>query len=246
MPMPIPGAKHKRSYSATTTAAVDGGFVVLLDGRPLKTQHGRPLLLASAKLATAIAGEWAAQPDRLKPETMPITRLACAVVDRIGQGRQGVVEHAVKYGGTDLLCYRAAGPDVLARRQHAAWEPLLEWAATKLGARLTVTAGVVPVRQPAAALANLRRAVEALDDARLTALTAVAEASGSLVVALALVMGRIDAGEAAEVAQLDETWQSENWGDDTDAAARRQELAGEIAAAARFLELIGETGGARR
>lgn len=238
-------AKRKRSYSETGTAAIDGGFAVLLDGRPLKTPHGRRLVLASAELAAAVAGEWAAQPDTLKPETMPITRLACAVADRDGQGRQGVVEHAVKYGGTDLVCYRAADPVALAKRQQAAWGPLLEWAATALGARLVVTTGVAPVRQPADALARLRLAVEALDDARLTVLAAVVEASGSLVVALALVMGRIDAATAAEASQVDETWQSEKWGEAEDDRARRRALADEIAAAARFLELLDRVGARR-
>ncbi len=75
MPMPMSWAKRKRTYSETGTIAVDGGFAVLLDGRPLQTPHGRSLVLACEQLAAAVAGEWAAQGDTLKPETMPITRL---------------------------------------------------------------------------------------------------------------------------------------------------------------------------
>jgi chaperone required for assembly of F1-ATPase len=235
----MPWAKRRRTYSKIGTAVVDGGFAVLLDGRALKTPQGQQLVLASQALAAAMAGELAAQRETLDPETMLITRLACAVVDRVGVDRNGVVGHVVNYGGTDLLCYHAQRPGELAARQQAAWGPLLKWAATELDARLAVTEGVAPVAQPTDALARLRRAVEALDDARLTALTAVAEASGSLVIALALVMGRIDANEATTAAQIDETWQSEKWGKDPDAAARRQALAQEIAAAARFLDLIG-------
>ena len=45
------------------------------------------------------------------------------------------------------------------------------------------------------------------------------------------------AGLAAS--QLDETFQIEQWGEDAEAAARRESLAADIASAALFLELLG-------
>ncbi len=60
----------------------------------------------------------------------------------------------------------------------------------------------------------------------LHALTAVC---GSLVIALAVMEGRLDAASAFAAAQLDKTFQIE---------ARRRALAADIAAAARFIELL--------
>jgi chaperone required for assembly of F1-ATPase len=237
---PTPWTTGKRYYRETGWKPTSGGFVATLDGRPLTTPDGRALVLKTERLAEAIAGEWAAQADRIGPDTLPLTRLACAVIDRVAADRQGVVDHVTGYGSTDLLCYRVGRPDALAKRQQAAWEPLLDWAARALGARLRVTDGIAPVPQSDDALAALVRAVERLDDLRLTALASATEVSGSLIIGLALVLGRIDADGAAQASQLDESWQTEKWGEDIDGLRRRQGLTRELAAAAEFLELTAD------
>ena len=122
-------------------------------------------------------------------------------------------------------------------RQARAWQPLLDWAAETHGARLRVTRGVVPVAQPAAALTALSRAVEDLDDARLVVCSAVAGATESVVIGLALVAGRIDAGEAWEASQVDENFQRQRWGEDPEDRARCQRIKADIEAAGRFAAL---------
>lgn len=236
----MPGAA-RRFYEQAGVGSAGDGFSVTLDGRAVRTPGGRPLGVPTRALAEAIAAEWAAQELKILPHTMPITRLACTAVDRVGEGRQTVIEHTAGYGGTDLLCYRADGPEDLVRRQQAAWQPLLDWAAETHGARLQVTSGVLPVEQPAAALAALLAAVEALDDLELTALAAATQACGSVLVALALAAGRIDAEEAVTASQLDERYQSETWGENADAQKRSRALADDIFAAARFLALYRDT-----
>ena len=74
---------------------------------------------------------------------MPITGLACAAIDRVKGGRQAIIDQTLKYAGTDLLCYRAEEPRELKRHQQAQWQPLLDWAADKFGARLVPTEGIV-------------------------------------------------------------------------------------------------------
>jgi len=210
---------------------------VTLDGRAVCTPGGHVLAVPTEALARAIAGEWEAQGGEVRPHTMPMTRLASTAIDRVGPHRRAIIDQTLAYGGTDLLCYRAAGPPELVERQRAAWQPLLDWAAEACGARLGVTTGVTPVAQPAGALEALGARIEALDDWALTALAGVTGAAGSLVVALALAAGRIDAGEACAVSQLDESYQLERWGGDADAAARLRRLHADIHAAAAFLAL---------
>ena len=94
-----------------------------------------------------------------------------------------------------------------------------------------------PAQSPAA-LRAFAAVVAAQDDFRLTALHTLTAASGSLVIALALLEGRLDAEAAFAAAQLDETFQIETWGEDAEAAARRHALAADIAAAARFIALL--------
>ena len=105
-------------------------------------------------------------------------------------------------------------------------------------AALAVTSGVVPRPQSPAALKAFAAAVAAQDDLRLTALHAMTAACGSLVIALALMAGRLDAAAAFAVSQLDETFQIQAWGEDAEATVRRRALAEDIEAAARFVQLL--------
>lgn len=229
----------RRFYAeAAVIALEDGGTGIGLDGRPVRTPGGAVMTLPALALAEAIAAEWAAQEETVRPLSMPLTRLAATAIDRIGREREAIVTGTAAYGATDLLCYRAHEPEALARRQTEAWQPLLDWCTRTYGACLAVTAGVTHVEQPPEALSALRAAVEAMDDFRLAALSQLTAASGSLVLGLAVSARRVGAAEAIAASQLDETWQAERWGEDAQAAARREALAREIADAVRFLDLL--------
>jgi chaperone required for assembly of F1-ATPase len=231
----------KRVYKSVATRSTENGWGVTLDGRPLRTPARRELRVPSEPLALAIAAEWDAQDPEIRPETMPLTRLAATAIDHTTEKRAEVAAEIANYAGTDLLCYRADHPPALAARQEAAWQPLIDWAAGRYDAGLAVTAGVVPLAQSPASLKVYAGVVAALDEFRLTALQAAAAACGSLVIALALLERRLDAEAAFEVSQLDETFQVEAWGDDAEAARRRALLADDIRAAARFLDLLGSS-----
>lgn len=211
--------------------------LVCLDRRAIKTPRGRLLAAPSAELAEAIADEWRAQAERIDPAAMPLTQLTATALDRVAEARAQVIEALVGYAAADLLCYRAAEPAELAARQHACWQPLLDWAAVRWGAALSVTQGIVPLGQPADAIEALRAAVEDLDDWELTALASAAPACGSLVIGLALLDGRIEPDEAFELSQLDESYQIERWGEDFEAARRRQSLRDEVRDSWTFVTL---------
>ena len=91
-------------------------------------------------------------------------------------------------------------------------------------------------------MAALRAALEALDSWQLTALAVIAQACGSLVIALALAHGRIDTEQAFALSQLDESYQIERWGEDAEAARRRRALHDDIRDAWRFMMLAGGRG----
>lgn len=228
----------KRVYKTVAVRPVDGGWGVALDGRPLRTPGRSELVVPGEALAAAIAAEWEAQQDDIRPQTMLLFRLAATAIDRTGPHRPRIVDEIAGYAGTDLVCYRAVEPPALVERQQAAWQSLVDWAAARYAAPLTVTAGIVPIRQSPAALAAFARIVAAQDDFRLTGLHSLTAACGSLVIALALLEGRLDAASAFAASQLDETFQIEAWGEDAEAASRRNALAADIDAAARFIRLL--------
>mgnify|MGYP002528085985 CR=1 FL=1 len=80
-------------------------------------------------------------------------------------------------------------------------------------------------------------AVEAHKPMTLTALNAGTTVTGSAVLGLALAEQRIDAEAVWAASQLDETFQIERWGEDSEASERRAALKVEIVAAGRFMAL---------
>jgi chaperone required for assembly of F1-ATPase len=228
----------KRIYRTVATERTAAGHALTLDGKRMRTPGRRELLLPTTQLAAAIAAEWDAQVDEIRPATMPLTRLAATAIDRTADQRDLTIAETANYAGADLVCYRADHPPALAERQHAGWQPLLDWAAERYASRLEVTAGIIPKRQSSAALARFTETVAAYDNFRLTGLHTATAACGSLIIAFALAEGRLDAAQAFALSQLDETFQIEAWGEDFEAKQRREALAADIEATARFLRLL--------
>ncbi|MBL6081623.1 chaperone, ATP12 [Belnapia sp. T18] len=235
----------KRFWTSATTTPQPGGFGVSLDGKPVRLPGGAPLVVDRAPLAEAIAEEWSAAGGgapggEMSMNDMPLTRLVGTAQERIVPDPAAMIDGLARYAESDLLCYRAEDPQ-LAALQAAEWQPLLDWAALRQDAPLRVTAGIMPVRQEASAVAALRAAVAARNPVELAALGVLVPALGSLVLGLAVVEGRLEAAEAHRLAILDETFQEEFWGLDQEAADRRARIAGEIAVVGRLLALARPT-----
>jgi chaperone required for assembly of F1-ATPase len=228
----------RRVYTTVAVAPSGTGHAILLDGKPVRTPGGRIVEVPTPDLARALADEWDAQTKDILPDTMPLVRLTATALDLVAPRFDAVKAETARYGGTDLLCYRAADPPELAARQQAVWGPLLDWALLRYGADLIVTDGLMPVAQPPEALAALEAAVGALDVWRLTGLAAALPVLGSLVLALATIDGRLTAEEAYALSQLDESFQIERWGEDDEVAASRAIARADLAAVTRFLRLL--------
>ena len=225
----------KRFYRDVAVAPGENGHRILLDGRPIGTPAKQLLVVPTIPLAEAIAEEWRGQGDTIRPQAMPVTRLASTALDRMPAQRRAVIEEVVAYADTDLVCYRVAEPFELVQRQHRSWQPMLDWLGQTYGVRLAVTTSLLPVAQPAAARARLRGAVEDLSDWPLVGMHMATTALGSLVLGLGLLHGRLDAEAALAASLLDELFEIERWGSDVEAERRLQALRRDVSAAARFL-----------
>lgn len=228
----------KRFYKSADTAPEGDGTTVRLDGKPVRTPGGAPLILPTPALADAVAAEWAAQQEKIIPDTMPMMSLGATAIDRVVPNRAAVAAEAAGYAGSDLLCYRADSPADLAARQAAAWDPVLAWAAARYDVRFEITVGVMPVDQPAETRARFLGVAEAMDPFSLTATHVLTTALGSFLLALGAVEGEYAPDEAFALSRIDETYQEELWGTDEEAAARRDRLFREVAQAHRFLGLL--------
>ena len=227
----------KRFYRGATVVAAEGGFAIALDGKPVLTPAKAKLVVSSRVMAEAVAAEWLTQGDDMQIAALPLTRLASAAIDMIAPRRDAVIAETAKYAGTDLVCYRVATPRDLAERQELLWQPLIDWARQRFDAPLLTTTGIAPIAQPTASLAALAAAVAIRHPMELTALRLATATAGSLIIALALMERRLDSDAAFAAAELDESYQIANWGEDAEQTRRRAGLRDDIMLADRFVTL---------
>jgi chaperone required for assembly of F1-ATPase len=234
---PRPSPAPKRFYKTALAVQAPEGWQVQLDDRGVRTPKRAPLTLPTQALAEAIAAEWQAQGASIDPRTMPLTKLANSTLDGVAGRADAVRDEIVAYAGNDLLCYRAECPEKLRQIQHDRWDPLLTWVTQHFGARLHTTTGVMPVKQAEECLGRLRVAIDALDPFALAACHVMTTLTGSVVLALAVIHGRLTTDEAWEAAHVDEDFQIAQWGEDAEAKKRRELRHAEMLAAADFYRL---------
>ena len=152
------------------------------------------------------------------------------------------VARVAAYSASDLLCYRGLEGSPLAARQEKIWQPILAWAAARHHISLAVTHDLAPIDQDPQQLKKVAKVVGGLDPYQLATLAEVTSLSGSVIVALALLDNEIDEAGAWEAGALDENFQIESWGEDTEAlvalAAKRRALA----AAVQFEQMARDDG----
>jgi chaperone required for assembly of F1-ATPase len=228
--------QRRRFYRNAHVEESASAIAVRLDGRAVRTPARRLLELPTRALADAVAAEWNAQGELIDPMSMPLTRLANSIIDGVAPAPDAVAEEIARYFAADLIMYRAEGPQELVARQAQAWDPLVDWVRARLAADFVLTQGVKFVAQPAAALAAAR-AVLPPDPWRLGALCVITTLTGSAVIALAVLLGRLSIEDAWAAAHVDEDWNLQLWGRDAVALERRAGRFAEMQAAVQMLAL---------
>lgn len=224
----------KRFYKIVSVEPIDGLHRVLLDGKPVRTPGRNLLTVGSLRAACALEAEWAGQGKFVDPMTMPLTRLVNSAIDGVSREIEAVKDAVAAYAGSDLICYRADGPPRLDERHRLAWEPVLDWVKQRFGVRPVVTVGVMAVAQPPQLIAAVRCALP--DDAiRLAAVEQVCTLTGSVFLALALLEKRLPPDDVWLAAHVDEDWNAELWGVDSEARLRRDFRRADFDAAALLL-----------
>jgi chaperone required for assembly of F1-ATPase len=231
-----------RFYQDASVASKRRGYGVLLDGKPIHTPAGAELVLPTRPLAEVIAEEWRSQGEKVRPDTMLLTKLANTAIDRVAVHRLTAISQILGFARSDLLCYRAEAPEALVELQHRVWDPILDWARERYGATLACGTGIGFIEQAPASLVGLERALDDYDSFGLSGLQAAGTLLGSALIALALAERRLTPEEAFEAAQLDETYQAEKWGRDFEADQVRSRKLIELLEIALFLRAL-EDGG---
>jgi chaperone required for assembly of F1-ATPase len=219
-------------------ATIGPDNAVLLDGRAVKTPMKASLQLPTQALAEAVVEEWNAQVTFINPATMPLTTIANTAIDRAVSERVNILAEIKQYAGSDLICYRAASPQNLVELQNAAWNPIIADAEAALGNRFLMAEGIVHVAQHEATLQAVYTAAEHYGPFHLTILFNLTTLTGSSLIALGLVAGRISVEQGWTAAHVDEDYQIAQWGLDYEAQTRREGRRSDYDGLLRFLNLL--------
>jgi chaperone required for assembly of F1-ATPase len=229
----------KRFWKDVAVESCEGGWRVTLDGRPIRTQGGRPQAVASRALAEALADEWRAQGETVDLAGFALRDLADYALDHVAADRASAIAGLLRYAETDTLCYRADPDEPLYRRQQALWEPLVAAFEARHGVGLERTSGIVHRPQPEATMARLAEVLAARDDLALAALATLAPLAASLIVALEALGPGADPAALFAAANCEQDWQAELWGWDAEAERARAAKLVAFERAVAFARLAG-------
>ena len=228
----------RRFYKKVEKFQDNDRWVILLDGKSIKTPARQTLFLPTITLAENIVLEWEKQDPEIDPLTMPLTGYAYSAIDRSQPMKNQIINQICSYAQSDVLCYRVDKPIDLAERQEIEWQPILDWLSASRGIDLRVTSGINQVEQEPGVIELVKSNVSSFDQFQLTGLHAATIGSGSIVLGLALIDKFIDFEKIQELSSLEELYQMEKWGRDTETIQRHDALRQEIYNAGRFMELV--------
>ena len=234
----------KRFYTFASSKKTEEGHEIQLDGKIVKTPSGQNMVALTKALADAIVAEWAAQEDKIKPETMSLTQILTTRIDKI-RDREAITESVMNYLDTDLICYWTKEPEALAKRQKEIWGRWVRWFDEHFEVPLDTTKKIEALKQDPEAHKRTWNYIESLDEAYFTILHIVTSLSGSLVLALAFTEGEITPEEVFEASYLEELYRGEIYNEKLHGAApneqaERAAFMRDIEAAQTYLDLANE------
>lgn len=149
--------------------------------------------------------------------------------------KQEIIDKMCEFAQTDVLLFWNDNPELEAR-QNEFWFPVLRWIGQELNIQLKTSTSIdVPDQEEKFGVA-LKRYLEKFSDKELIAFYKAALDMRSVMLAAALVKGKIDAEQAFQAAYLEELWQAEKWGKVEDAEKSRERAKADLIEIEKFLQ----------
>ena len=222
----------KRFYQSVSVQQAAAGYNVFLDKRAVRSPLKHEVILPSHALAEAVANEWDAAGHNdtdIDPSLMPIFSMAVTVADRVDGQENTLRDELVRYGGTDVICYRAGtDTDDIYAHQKEHWDSWCQWAETELGVGLILTEGLMPVNQPDKVRHVLAELVSGINGWQLGCGYRAITLGGSFVLGYAFLQRKLSADSLFDLCFLDELYQNKKWGLDEEAALRHTNIRSEL------------------
>ncbi len=156
-------------------------------------------------------------------------------VAEIAKERDIVIEKLVKFSLSDMLLFWSSNEELI-KRQQQYWTQILSWAKENLDTKFNITKTLDFPEQDSESGLKLKKFLQTLNDKELTGFYFAALNTRSILLAAALIKGKINAKQAFEASCLEELWQAEKWGNDEAAENRRKSLLQELEEIEAFIK----------
>ena len=187
-------------------------FLIYLDDTCLKSDQGNNIKL-TAQLAEEVIREWNADGKIDTIKNSFYTKFCFSVTDMTMRERENVSGRLVEYGNCDPICYIADEPTKLHVKQKNLYNPLVDWAEKFFTIKLNKGSGLLFIDQPSANSDKIKKFLEGLNNFQLTAVHELTKSMGSLFTCLALYKNVISPELSWEVANVEDNFRIEVWGE---------------------------------
>ena len=156
------------------------------------------------------------------------------VEEDIKQHRVEIIDRLVNFALNDVLLFWSTDKEVK-KEQQEKWLPILKWVDDTLNTRFKQTTSLETDTSGKTAATELKKYLDNLSDKELTSFYVAALNMRSVLLAVAMIKGRINATEAFELSELEELYQARKWGREPVAEARRNSIKDSLISAEKYL-----------
>ncbi|KAK4317530.1 hypothetical protein Pmani_011376 [Petrolisthes manimaculis] len=204
---------RKRFFKNVTVAGTSSLYEINLDHRKLKTPAGNLVQIPNYGLALAVANEWSAVKEKIRPSLMHLTGLTNTVLDNPGRTtKYDLSGKILDYVETDTLLFREDGTDDFTQLQIKEWDPVLNWFNERFETDLKPCHGFQAAEVSTQTKERIRRYLLSYDIWAVNGLLYGIEALRSVILTLAAAERKISAVRAVELSRLETIFQTSQWG----------------------------------
>ena len=187
-------------------------FLIYLDESCLKSGQGNNIRLPE-KLADEVVREWNTDGKIGTIKNSFYTKFCFSVIDMTQKEKESIVGRMVQYGNCDPICYIADEPKKLHIKQKKLYDPLIDWAQKFLSIELNKGPSMLFIEQPAPNSDKIKNFLDELDVFHLATINEITKSLGSLFIGLALYKNVVSKELAWEVANVEDNYRIEVWGE---------------------------------
>lgn len=141
----------------------------------------------------------------------------------VHKNKEAIVDRFVNFAPNDVLLFWSTDEKVQ-KEQEKLWTPIIAWANQAVNVGFKKTSTLEVQKENINSSSKLKDYLCSLSDKELSAFYVAALNMRSVLLALALVKGKINAEEAFSLSELEELYQANKWGSEPVAEARRASI----------------------